>query len=109
MRSKWQVEQGRRCGCGGSNEMCGCQNVSPHDKAAKGALMVTDDQIEHMVARFLTWPLPDDFCPDAGITFNPTYNGGQSRHVPVGTNLLTYDQAKAMVQHLVSDHLGDDI
>ena len=27
--SDWQIEQGRRCGCRGSDEWCGCQNNAP--------------------------------------------------------------------------------
>ena len=27
--SDWQVEQGKRCGCKGSDEWCGCQNNAP--------------------------------------------------------------------------------
>lgn len=33
MRSQWQIVQGQKCPCQGSNEMCGCQNVSPEDQA----------------------------------------------------------------------------
>lgn len=68
---------------------------------------MTDDQIKHMVERFLQWKLPDDFHPDAGISFKPTYNEhaglgvGPMRHEPVGTNLLNYTQAEAMVRHML--------
>jgi predicted DNA-binding transcriptional regulator YafY len=27
MRSQWQIDQGKQCGCGGSDEFCPCQNV----------------------------------------------------------------------------------
>lgn len=61
--------------------------------------------IEHMTRRFLAWRLPDDFCPDAGISFKATFNehlpSGPMRHEPTGTNLLTYQQARAMVCHLL--------
>ena len=30
---------------------------------------MTDDQINHMVSRFLQWKLPENFSPDCGITF----------------------------------------
>jgi len=33
MREDWQVEQGKRCGCAGSDEFCPCQNISPAQKA----------------------------------------------------------------------------
>lgn len=65
---------------------------------------VTDAQIEHMVSRFLTWRLPVDFSPDNGISFDPIGNKGttyQYRRAPVGTNLLSADQARAMVLHML--------
>ncbi len=72
---------------------------------------MTNEQIEKMVDRFLGWRLPDDFCPDAGITFEPEYNvdymAAQGkppmRHEPTGTNLLNADQARAMVLHMIGE------
>ncbi len=29
MRSLWQIQQGKKCSCEGSDEYCPCQNVSP--------------------------------------------------------------------------------
>ncbi len=54
------------------------------------------DLIDHMTSRFLQWKLPDDFSPDGGVTFTAV-----SPHGPVGTNLLTYAQAKAMVEYMI--------
>jgi hypothetical protein len=49
-----------------------------------------------MVDRFLGWKLPQDFAPDAGISFTPsTHPLGW----PVGTNLLAAKQAKEMFEH----------
>lgn len=65
---------------------------------------MTDEQIKRMVDRFLMWRLPDDFAPDAGISFDPISNKGtphEYRHVPVGTNLLTAIQAEQMVRHML--------
>lgn len=67
---------------------------------------MTDDQINQMVSRFLAWRLPEDFTPDGGISFTPMlYRAGYEPILrePVGTNLLTFTQAKAMVQHMVAD------
>jgi hypothetical protein len=72
-------------------------------------IKMTDEQIKHMVYRFLCWRLPDDFMPDGGILFQPEYNveynaaRGQppSRREPVGTNLFTAPQAEAMVRYMV--------
>lgn len=68
----------------------------------------TEDEIKAMVDRFLSWPLPEDFSPDAGIEFEPEYNHDYnasrglppSRHSPTGTNLFDADQAKAMIKHI---------
>jgi hypothetical protein len=60
--------------------------------------------IKHMVNRFLAWKLPADFNPDAGISFAPDYNVNTPRpmrHEPVGTNLLSAEQAEAMVRHML--------
>jgi len=79
--------------------------------AANGARTLTDDQIKHMVDRFLFWRLPEHFLPDAGISFEPEYNveynaqNGHppSRHEPRGTNLFDAQQAEAMVRHMIED------
>ena len=65
---------------------------------------MTDDQIKYMVDRFLQWKLPEDFYPDGGVRFENISNAGTSyayKHEPVGTNLLTAVQAKAMLLHML--------
>lgn len=65
---------------------------------------VTDDQIDHMVDRFLNWKLPENFNPDGGISFQKTTNENTPwphKSEPVGTNLFDAQQAKAMVLHMV--------
>jgi len=66
---------------------------------------MTEDQIKHMVNRFLGWRLPENFNPDCGISFKKTHseNGpfGTQRYAPVGTNLFDYTQAEAMVRHMI--------
>lgn len=70
---------------------------------------MTNEQIKHMVGRFLSWKLPADFSPDCGVSFSPEYNRSYnehhglppSRHEPVGTNLLTASQAEAMVRYML--------
>ena len=64
-------------------------------------MTMTEAQIKHMVDRFLNWKLPENFNPDAGISFKPHYNDGTARHQPVGTNLFNYEQAEAMVRHMI--------
>jgi len=71
---------------------------------------MNDDQIKHMVNRFLAWRLPDNFNPDGGITFKATYNEGTShegRYQPSGTNLLDFPQAEAMVRHMLEGLTAD--
>lgn len=70
---------------------------------------MTEEQIEHMVSRFLGWRLPENFQPDAGISFNPEYNVEYNAargkppalHQPSGTNLFDATQAEAMVRHMI--------
>lgn len=52
--------------------------------------------IAHMTNRFLGWRLPDSFGPDGGIAFAPNPHPACW---PTGTNLLTYEQAKAMFEY----------
>lgn len=62
------------------------------------ASLAPGGDIAAMVNRFLAWPLPKDFAPDAGIQFTP----GTIPHAwPSGTNLLNADQAKAMFAHVM--------
>jgi hypothetical protein len=70
---------------------------------------MTDAQIKHMTERFLSWKLPENFHPDAGISFEPEFNvewnakqgKPPQRHNPTGTNLFDYTQAEAMVRHML--------
>lgn len=65
---------------------------------------MTEDQIKHMVNRFLMWKLPENFNPDGGISFKKFYNEHlehASQHNPVGTNLLDATQTDAMVRHML--------
>ena len=69
-------------------------------------------KIDKMVDRFLSWPMPEGFSPDGGIKFNPRYyDHKQNERVrkpgdhfwPIGTNLLSADQARAMIEHMLRD------
>ena len=55
---------------------------------------MTDEQIKHMVDRFLCWKLPSNFSPDGGIGFKAGFT-------PSGTNLFDATQAEAMVRYMV--------
>jgi hypothetical protein len=67
---------------------------------------MTEDQIKYMVDRFLGWRLPQNFNPDAGISFKATFNEHTAhpmKHEPIGTNLFDATQADAMVRYMVQD------
>jgi hypothetical protein len=60
--------------------------------------------IGELVDRFLCWTLPKDFGPDGGIAFRaPTHPNSW----PVGTNLFTAAQARAMFEHLFNIPSGE--
>lgn len=61
--------------------------------------------IDKMVDRFLAWPLPKDFAPDCGISF---IENRLPHCWPVGTNLLTAEQALAMVKHMLAGVVPPD-
>lgn len=58
-----------------------------------------DAQINHMVNRFLSWTLPVNFAPDAGITY--AGKNHPNHPDPSGTNLFDAVQAKEMVRHML--------
>jgi hypothetical protein len=65
---------------------------------------MTNDAIKHMVNRFLGWKLPENFNPDAGISFKAAFNEHTAhpmKHEPTGTNLFDATQADAMVRYMV--------
>lgn len=64
---------------------------------------MTEEQIKHMVSRFLNWRLPEPWNPDNGISYKrPNYAHAPADHDwPVGTNLFGADQAEAMTRHML--------
>lgn len=66
---------------------------------------MTDEQIKHMVDRFLGWKLPANFRPDCGIEFDADkyvkLNPRNGRLEPNGTNLFDFTQAEAMVEYML--------
>jgi hypothetical protein len=64
----------------------------------KVAMRAIAGRLDEMVSRFLSWKLPSDFAPDCGIRFAPL---NHPNSWPVGTNLFTANQAKAMFEHVL--------
>ena len=61
---------------------------------------MTEEQINHLVNRFLGWKLPKNFSPDAGISYTrPNYPSSVDA-TPFGTNLFDTTQASAMVRYM---------
>jgi hypothetical protein len=67
---------------------------SPHMEAM---MEVTDE----MINRFLSWPLPDSVCSDLCVT-QRDYGKAQGWPKRVGTNLLTADEARQMLEYVLS-------
>jgi len=74
---------------------------------------MNDDQINRMISRFLGWKLPENFSPDAGISFKAPYNENTRytfKHEPTGTNLFNWAQADEMVRYMIaSPAMSNDI
>jgi hypothetical protein len=64
---------------------------------------MTEDQIKHMVDRFLCWRLPENFSPDAGISYTRPNYAASVDATPRGTNLFDAQQADAMVRYLLEE------
>lgn len=62
------------------------------------------------MTRFLGWRLPDDFHPDGGVVFERVMPNGAARPRewwPVGTNLLTAVQVRAMLEYVLGHYPAD--
>ena len=61
--------------------------------------------IKKAVDRFLGWSLPQNFSPDCYISFDREKASAKPHVWPVGTNLFTADQARAMFEHCLDEEL----
>lgn len=57
-------------------------------------------QMDAIVSRFLGWRLPPTFSPDCFVTFDRE-RAMANQSWPIGTNLLTADEARAMLEHVL--------
>lgn len=71
------------------------------DEPAPATDGLREAAVKHMAERFLAWKLPDNFNPDGGVIFDRGERQAGTAWWPTGTNLLTYTQAKAMVEHMM--------
>src|ERR1035437_8915784 len=53
------------------------------------------EYMDKLVNRFLSWTLPKSVCSDTCVS-DPNY-----QHARYGTNLLTADEAKEMLEHVL--------
>lgn len=67
---------------------------------AKTTAAQHDAALNAMVDRFLCWQLPRDFGPDCYVRFDRE-KAEKNNIWPIGTNLLTAEQAKAMFKECV--------
>lgn len=63
--------------------------------------------IRRMVDRFLTWKLPQNFYPDGFVSFD-SKSARQYSTWPVGTNILTAEQAREMFMYAL-DYTKDNV
>ncbi len=66
--------------------------------------MLTDEQISHMADRFCGWPIPKNWNPDGGISYEPFGNKGTPREYKrdtSGTNLFSKQQAEEMIRYMI--------
>jgi len=63
---------------------------------------ISDIPVNEVTERFLRWKLPEDFSPDGGIKFQPPTSHNDW---PYGTNLLDFNQAKSMVEHILDKNV----
>ena len=73
-------------------------------------IKVTDELVEEMANRFLSWDLPKDFSPDCHISFDRDMASYNQHSWPSGTNLFHASQAKEMVRHMLglNEERGQD-
>jgi hypothetical protein len=59
---------------------------------------LSDAEIAHMANRMMGWKLPDGFSPDCFVKFDRE-KAIANKSWPIGTNLLSVEQAKAMLKY----------
>lgn len=80
-----------------------CVSAAMHKIAIDEAARVTQhlERVAALVNRFLMWPLPQTVCSDTCVT------DSKYRFPRSGTNLLSADEARQMIEHLLADEAGN--
>lgn len=78
--------------------------AAPAAPAPRIASTRSEFDLNTAVSRFLAWPLPKTFMPDCGVSFTKP---NHPTSWPVGTNLFTADEAKAMLEHVLGVTSGE--
>ena len=65
-------------------------------------VLLTEDEMQQAVNRFLGWRVPETFAPDGGVKFDRDYAAKYGR--PTGTNLLDAVQARAMLEYVLDQN-----
>ncbi|MDO8706727.1 MAG: hypothetical protein Q7J84_17495 [Sulfuricaulis sp.] len=68
------------------------------------------DLVRRLVDSFLGWPLPKSLAPDCGISFDGRKpdQWNADKGWPIGTNLLTADEARQMFEYVLADALSGE-
>lgn len=74
----------------------GFQDGGKHERAKRPQL--PSELTKVLVDRFLAWNLPKSVCSDTCVT------DAKYQHSRSGTNLLSADEARQMIEHLLSVH-----
>lgn len=66
--------------------------------------VLTKEQISHMADRFCGWPIPENWQPDGGVSYERFGNKGterEFRRATSGTNLFSKQQAEEMISYML--------
>lgn len=85
-----------------------CHSVGTHYCSGMPESAQEDDAIRAAAYKLMMWPLPRDFSPDCGISFDGRKDDewNKNKSWPVGTNLFNVDQARAMFAHCIGDTIA---
>lgn len=95
------MKYGERCAEAGMSTITPDVNITFLAKADQAN---TKSAMKQAVERFLGWRLPQDFAPDCGISFDGRKDDewNKNKTWPTGTNLFTAEQAKQMLEYVLS-------